>query len=92
MIIDRVLYFGARDSSDARDSVFRFRNTAGATRGFVGCVGCEDCRFKADGEAFGFDLGGDGDVAVAARGAVEEGRGAVGKPVWINCGDSKGFI
>lgn len=57
-------------------------------------MGGEDCWVKADGEAFEFGvaLGGEGGVAAAARTAAEEGRGAVGKPFCIDCGDSKGLM
>ncbi len=41
MIIERVLYFGATDSPDARDSVFLF--LAAAPWAFAG-VGCDGCR------------------------------------------------
>lgn len=76
----------------------RFRSTAAATRGFVGCVGWEDCLFKAEGEAFGLgidlgiDWGGEGEAAAAARAATEEGRGPAGKLLSIDRGDSKGFM
>lgn len=60
MIMDRVLYLGAWEFPDARDSVLRFRRTAGARgRGSVGGVGCEDCRVRALGDARGVRGSGD---------------------------------
>ena len=59
MIINRVLYFGAIDSLEARDSGFC---------GFDGGMGWDNCRVNtAPGDAFGVELGFDrGGVTTAA--------------------------
>ena len=87
--MDLVLYFGARDSPEARDSVFRFRRTAGLVRPCAGFVGLEGFLFKEPGEGRDpeFVLGG---VARAAVCAAAEGSGRV-KPFWFDFGVSKGF-
>jgi hypothetical protein len=71
MIIDLVRYFGAVDSADARDSVFRFRKPS---RFCVGGVGCEDCRVNAsgDGRGSGLSLESGGVMTAAARAAAED--------------------
>lgn len=91
--MDRVLYFGASDSPDARDSVFRFRSTAGEVRGLVWGVGCEDCRFNAPGDAFGFGIacGGVAGVTTAAR-VPGDGLCEEWKPFCVDLGDSNGFM
>ena len=89
--MDRVLYFGANDSPDAKDSVFRLCGTAGDFRGTTGLVGCEDCRVKALGDGFGFELDFEGVVTDAARSAEQRGLGAVENLLGIDLGVSKGF-
>ena len=58
MIIDLVLYFGTADSPEARDSVLRFRKTAGVMRECVWGVGWDDCRVNpTSDDAFGVEKG-----------------------------------
>ena len=72
MIMDLVLYFGAIDSPEARDSVFRFRKTAGLVRPCAGDC-CEDFRVNGPGEGRLLEFVFGGDVA-AARTAADVGR------------------
>lgn len=87
MIIDLVLYFGATDSPEAKDSVFGFRKTAGLVRPCAGDCACEDFRVNGPGDGRGIGLV-VGEVLTGARAAAEFGRA---KPLWLDFGVSKGF-
>jgi hypothetical protein len=93
MIIDLVLYFGAIDSPDASDSVFRLFNLAGAIRGYVGGVGWDDCRVNAaPGDALGVLFKCGGVTTAAARAAADEPGRCAGNSFCIGFGDSTGGL
>lgn len=92
MIMDLVRNFGAWDSSEARDSVFRFRRIAGLGRDCAGGVGCEGCLVRAGVERVfgdGWDVG--GVFEVRGGGGVRRRGEAKPSPFRSDFGVSKGF-